>query len=118
MNSLTKSELKDFLDYKVNQFNNPAFIELDPIRIPHQFSLKEDIETARQNDFGRKLFESFASEYANSYLNEKSETASTKRIGLINHSGSDPVPPGEPNKTASGPPPGISKPGSDKKRLG
>ena len=46
MNSLTKSELKDFLDYKVNQFNNPAFIELDPIRIPHQFSLKEDIEIA------------------------------------------------------------------------
>ena len=80
MNSLTKSELKDFLDYKVNQFNNPAFIELDPIRIPHQFSLKEDIETARQNDFGRKLFESFASEYANSYLNEKSETAKLLKV--------------------------------------
>ena len=46
MNSLTKSELKDFLDYKVNQFNNSAFIELDPIRIPHQFSRKEDIEIA------------------------------------------------------------------------
>lgn len=37
--------------------------------------LKEDIETARRNDFGRKLFEAFAGEYANSYLNEKSETA-------------------------------------------
>lgn len=46
MNSLTKSELKEFLDYKVNQFNNPAFIELDPVSIPHQFSLKEDIEIA------------------------------------------------------------------------
>jgi uncharacterized protein (TIGR02757 family) len=44
MNSLSKTELKEFLDYKVNQFNRPEFIELDPISIPHKFSLKEDIE--------------------------------------------------------------------------
>ena len=37
--------------------------------------LKEDIEAARKNDFGRRIFESFASEYAASYLSEKSETA-------------------------------------------
>jgi hypothetical protein len=37
--------------------------------------LKEDIEEARRNDFGRKLFEAFASEYSTSYLNENSETA-------------------------------------------
>jgi len=43
-------------------------------------SLKEDIEDARKNDFGRKLFESFASEYANSYLNEKSETAKLLKV--------------------------------------
>jgi hypothetical protein len=43
-------------------------------------ALKEDIETARKNDFGRKLFESFASEYANSYLNEKSETAKLLKV--------------------------------------
>ena len=36
--------------------------------------LREDIEAARRNDFGRKLFEAFASEYQTSYLNEKSET--------------------------------------------
>ncbi len=36
--------------------------------------LKEDIEIARKNDFGRKIFEAFASEYLNSHLNEKSET--------------------------------------------
>jgi hypothetical protein len=36
--------------------------------------LKEDIEASRKNDFGRRIFESFASEYAASYLNEKSET--------------------------------------------
>ena len=37
-------ELKEFLDSKVLEYNNPKFIESDPIQIPHQFSLKEDIE--------------------------------------------------------------------------
>lgn len=37
-------ELRDFLDEKVIQYNNPGFIELDPIQIPHRFSMKEDIE--------------------------------------------------------------------------
>ena len=41
MNSI---ELKDFLDAKVEQYNNLKFIESDPIQIPHQFSKKEDIE--------------------------------------------------------------------------
>jgi hypothetical protein len=36
--------------------------------------LKEDISSARQNDFGRRIFEAFSSEYSHSYLNEKSET--------------------------------------------
>ena len=43
-------------------------------------SLKEDIEEARRNDFGRKLFEAFAGEYATSYLNEKSETAKLMKV--------------------------------------
>jgi hypothetical protein len=42
--------------------------------------LKEDIESARRNDFGRKLFEAYASEYQNSYLNEKSETAKLLKV--------------------------------------
>lgn len=42
--------------------------------------LKEDIEEARRNDFGRKLFEAFASEYSNSYLNEKSELAKMMKV--------------------------------------
>ena len=42
--------------------------------------LKEDIEAARKNDFGRKLFEAFASEYGNSYLNENSETAKLLKV--------------------------------------
>ncbi len=43
MNNL---ELKSFLDEKVDLYNNPSFIESDPIQIPHLFSLKEDIEIA------------------------------------------------------------------------
>ena len=43
-------------------------------------SLKEDIDAARRNDFGRKLFEAFASEYQSSYLNEKSETAKLLKV--------------------------------------
>lgn len=43
-------------------------------------SLKEDIDAARRNDFGRKLFEAFASEYTTSYLNEKSETAKLLKV--------------------------------------
>ncbi|MCB0382130.1 MAG: TIGR02757 family protein [Psychroserpens sp.] len=41
---LSKKELKEFLDAKVDQYNHPKFIESDPIQIPHQFSKKEDIE--------------------------------------------------------------------------
>jgi uncharacterized protein (TIGR02757 family) len=41
---LTKAELKEFLDEKVELYNRPSFIELDPISIPHIFSKKEDIE--------------------------------------------------------------------------
>ncbi len=36
--------LKAFLDAKVEQYNRPAFIENDPVSIPHLFSGREDIE--------------------------------------------------------------------------
>ena len=42
--------------------------------------LKEDIESARRNDFGRKLFEAFSAEYQASYLNEKSETSKLLKV--------------------------------------
>jgi len=42
--------------------------------------LREDIESARRNDFGRRIFESFASEFAASHLNEKSETAKLLKV--------------------------------------
>lgn len=43
---MTFKERKEFLDFKVEQYNNPDFISSDPIQIPHQFSKKEDIEIA------------------------------------------------------------------------
>lgn len=39
-------ELKEFLDQKVLEYNQPDFIPLDPISIPHRFSKKQDIEIA------------------------------------------------------------------------
>ena len=38
------TEIKEFLDTKVKQYNTLDFITTDPIQIPHQFNLKEDIE--------------------------------------------------------------------------
>ncbi len=42
--------------------------------------LREDIDSARRNAFGRRLFEAFAQEYSTSYLNEKSETNKLLKI--------------------------------------
>ena len=44
-------------------------------------SLKEDIDIARSNDFGRKIFEAFANEYTSSHLNENSEVS--KLMGVL-----------------------------------
>jgi len=38
--------LKEFLDFKANQYNAPKFIETDPISIPHLFTKTEDREIA------------------------------------------------------------------------
>lgn len=38
------SELKDFLDAKVVQYNTLDFIDTDPVQIPHRYQNKEDIE--------------------------------------------------------------------------
>ncbi len=36
--------LKNFLEEKVDKYNHRVFIESDPIFVPHQYHLKEDIE--------------------------------------------------------------------------
>ena len=42
--------------------------------------LREDISKAREINFGKKIFEAFASEYQASYLNEKSETSKLMKV--------------------------------------
>jgi uncharacterized protein (TIGR02757 family) len=41
---LDKKSLKQFLDRKVDEYNNLSFIPPDPVSIPHLFTKKQDIE--------------------------------------------------------------------------
>jgi len=45
-NGIPAGELKQFLDEKCIQYNNPSFIESDPISIPHRFTSDRDREIA------------------------------------------------------------------------
>lgn len=46
MGGVIQADLKLFLDEKVEQYNRSAFIEHDPVSIPHLFKKKQDIEIA------------------------------------------------------------------------
>ncbi|MEO6819166.1 MAG: TIGR02757 family protein [Ginsengibacter sp.] len=46
MDKISPPNLQKFLDRKVSEFNNPAFIKDDPVCIPHLFTKKQDIEIA------------------------------------------------------------------------
>ena len=41
-----QDNLKDFLDKKVDEYDQPSFILADPVCIPHLFTKKQDIEIA------------------------------------------------------------------------
>ena len=43
---MRREDLKEFLEEKTLEYNRPEFIESDPIRVPHSYSLKEDVEIA------------------------------------------------------------------------
>jgi uncharacterized protein (TIGR02757 family) len=43
---MNRPKLKDFLDKKVDQYDQPSFIANDPVCIPHLFKKKQDIEIA------------------------------------------------------------------------
>ncbi len=45
-NGIGFEEMKDFLEEKYLRFNQPEFIENDPVSIPHMFSHRQDIEVA------------------------------------------------------------------------
>ncbi len=40
----SEKDLKEFLEEKYLEYNNKTFVEFDPIKIPHYFTKKEDIE--------------------------------------------------------------------------
>jgi uncharacterized protein (TIGR02757 family) len=43
---MNEQDIKEFLDVKVDLYNQPSFIKDDPISIPHLFTKKQDIEIA------------------------------------------------------------------------
>jgi uncharacterized protein (TIGR02757 family) len=43
---MSTAELKNFLDKKVKEYNQPSFIKDDPVCIPHFFTKQQDIEIA------------------------------------------------------------------------
>jgi uncharacterized protein (TIGR02757 family) len=43
---MIENSLAKFLNNKVTEYNKPSFIAVDPISIPHSFSIKQDIEIA------------------------------------------------------------------------
>jgi uncharacterized protein (TIGR02757 family) len=43
---MNPKKLQEFLDKKVDEYNQPFFIQDDPISVPHRFSKKQDIEIA------------------------------------------------------------------------
>ena len=45
---MNPKDLKSFLDFKSQQYESIEFITHDPIKIPHQFSYKKDIEIAEK----------------------------------------------------------------------
>ncbi len=64
---MNRNELKNFLDFKVSQYNRTDFIPSDPISIPHSFLRKEDIEisgflTAQISWGNRKAIQKSANE--------------------------------------------------------
>lgn len=43
---MNAEDLKQFLNKKVDEYNQPSFIKADPVCIPHLFTKKQDIEIA------------------------------------------------------------------------
>jgi len=61
-------QLSQELDQLVDKMD--AFFEL---RLSEELEeLREDLEVVKQNEFGRKIFEAFATEYGRSYIDEDS----------------------------------------------
>ena len=72
------AEGRQKLEQLKSRFVNESATKINNIVTSHLkgelSQLKEDIKSAKENNFGRKLFEAFASEYSVTYLNDKAET--------------------------------------------
>jgi hypothetical protein len=76
------SEAKNQLDELKKKFvkrSSLAVSEIVSKTLNHEITqLHEDIKVARQNNFGRKIFEAFATEFTGTYLNENAEVKKLK----------------------------------------
>jgi uncharacterized protein (TIGR02757 family) len=43
---MNRQQLKEFLDRKVDEYNQPSFVSSDPVCVPHSFKQQQDIEIA------------------------------------------------------------------------
>ena len=43
---MDNQQLKEFLDRKVDEYNQPSFVKSDPVCVPHSFKVQQDIEIA------------------------------------------------------------------------
>jgi hypothetical protein len=76
------SEAKNQLEQLKKKFvdrSSKAVSEIVSQTLNHEITqLHEDIKVARQNNFGRKIFEAFATEFTGTYLNENVEVKKLK----------------------------------------
>ena len=75
---LIKEAKKQFNETKAAFIKKSSALVAETVRknlVTHMGQFKEDIEAARQNNFGRRLFEAFVHEYQSSLHNEKGEIA-------------------------------------------
>jgi hypothetical protein len=80
---LVREAREKFEDIKARFIKHSAKIVKETVskKLKSEISqLKEDIHNARNNDFGRRLFEAFSQEYSASFLNEKSETSKLLKV--------------------------------------
>lgn len=73
--SLEKTK-KDFIEKSARLVSETVSSTLER----EMSTLKEDIDMARKNDFGRKIFEAFSAEFSNSYINENSEMSRLQKV--------------------------------------
>jgi azurin len=72
-------EGKEVIEQTKRKFIESAAVKVEKVlesTIKNELTtLREDIQVAKENTFGRKIFETFAAEFMSSYLNEGTEVA-------------------------------------------